>query len=126
MTQLTTTIEDTVDSHLAAYGEPNAELRAKTVKDIWAANGRLVDPPIQGEGHDGITALGDIVQAHYAGHTFRRTSAVDSHNGFARYEWELVAPDGNVAITGTDIAEVDGEGRLVRVVGFFGPVPALS
>jgi hypothetical protein len=127
MNELTvTSLEGTIDQHLAAYGEPDAELRTKTVKEIWAANGRLVDPPIQGEGHDGIAALGDVVQAHYAGHTFRRTSGVDAHNGFARYEWELLAPDGTVAITGTDVAEVDDTGRLVRVVGFFGPVPGLS
>ena len=39
---------------------------------------------------------------------------------FGLYGWALVAPDGNVAVTGTDIANVDSDGRLVKVIGFFG------
>src|SRR5436853_573059 len=94
----------TIDTHLQAYGEPDASKRADLVQRVWAAEGQLLDPPVEGTGHEGIAALGDIVQAHYAGHSFRRTSAVDAHHGFARYAWELVAPDGNVAITGLDVA----------------------
>jgi hypothetical protein len=112
----------TIDTHLAAYGEPDATKRAALVRQVWSAEGQLLDPPIEGTGHDGIAALGDIVQAHYAGHTFRRTSAVDAHHGFARYGWDLVAPDGSVAMSGIDVVQVDDDGRLVRIVGFFGPL----
>ena len=38
--------------------------------------------------------MASAVQAQFPGHTFRRTSAVDGHHGFARYEWEMLAPDG--------------------------------
>ena len=112
----------TIDTHRAAYGEPDAAKRADLVRQVWATDGQLLDPPIEGAGHDGIAALGDIVQTHYAGHTFRRTSAVDAHHGFARYSWDLVTPDGDVAISGLDVAQVDDDGRLVRIVGFFGPL----
>src|SRR5690242_8819676 len=109
-TTTTTDLATTIDAHLAAYGEPDAATRADLVRRIWSADGQLLDPPIEGAGHDGIAALGDIVQAHYAGHTFRRTSAVDTHHGFARYAWDLVAPDGSVAISGLDVAEVGDDG----------------
>jgi hypothetical protein len=118
MSDLTTTI----DTHLAAYGEPDPTKRADLVRQVWATDGQLLDPPLEGAGHDGIAALGDIVQAHYAGHTFRRTSAVDAHHGFARYSWDLVTPSGAVAISGLDVVQVDDDGRLVRIVGFFGPL----
>jgi hypothetical protein len=49
---------------------------------------------------------------------------VDEHHGYARYGWALVAPDGNPAVTGTDIATVDSDGRLVKVIGFFGELGA--
>ena len=109
-----------IDTHLEAYGTADAARRSELVASVWATDGILADPPIDGAGHDGITALGDVIQAHYAGHTFRRTTAVDSHHGVARYGWALVAPDGSVTLTGLDVAEFRNDGKLARIVGFFG------
>jgi hypothetical protein len=120
------TMTATIDAHLAAYCEPDATARAAQVAAIWAADGELTDPPIDGRGHEGIAALGDIVQAHYAGQRFQRTSAVDSHHGVARYAWALVAPDGSTTITGLDVAEFDAQGKLARVVGFFGELAPVA
>ena len=66
----------------------------------------------------------DVVLTHYAGHTFRRTTKVDAHHGYARYGWELVGPDGAVAVAGTDVARFAADGRLAQVVGFFGALDA--
>jgi len=114
----------TVDTHLAAYCEPDAERRAALVAQVWSPQGQLIDPPMEGEGLEAITGLGDVVVTHYPGHTFRRTTAVDEHHGYARYGWALVAPDGTVAVTGTDVVTVDPDGRLVKIVGFFGDLAA--
>lgn len=108
-----------IDCHLAAYCEPDPVRRAELVAEAWSAGGVLVDPPFDGAGHEGIAAMADVVLTHYAGHTFRRSTAIDAHHAFARYGWELVAPDGTVAVSGTDVAETR-DGRLVRIVGFFG------
>jgi hypothetical protein len=126
MTDLSTieTMTDVVDTHLAAYCEPDAAVRAGLVARIWSPEGRVVDPPLEGAGLDGIAALGDVVVTHYPGHTFRRTTAIDEHHGFARYGWALLDPDGATAITGTDVATFDSDGRLVQVVGFFGDLAA--
>jgi hypothetical protein len=118
-------IDEIIDAHLAAYGEPDDTRRAALVKELWAADGSLIDPPFDGTGHDAVTGLGAILQQHYAGHTFRRTTAVDAHHGVARYGWELVAPDGTAILAGTDVADIDDTGALRRVVGFFGPMAAL-
>lgn len=48
------------------------------------------------------------------------TSDVDEHNGFARYGWKIVNPDGSELLHGIDIVERAPEGRLRRVVMFFG------
>ena len=109
-----------VDGHLAAYGEPDPRRRAALIEQVWSDDGRLVDPPATGEGHDGIAALADAVQQQFAGHRFRRTTAVDSHNDVLRYGWELVAPDGTVTLSGIDVAQTDPSGRLRLVAGFFG------
>jgi hypothetical protein len=113
-------ITTVVDKHLAGYCEPDAARRAELIETAWTADGSLIDPPFDGRGRDGIAAMTDVVLTHYAGHTFRRTTEVDTHHQFGRYGWALVAPDGAVAVSGTDYIEFDDDGRLVRVVGFFG------
>jgi hypothetical protein len=118
------TLEDLVDAHLGAYCDPDAARRAATVRDVWAADGRLADPPMEATGHEAIAGLTDVVLQHYPGHVFRRTTTVDEHHGFARYGWELVAPDGDVAVAGLDVVRIDADGRLAGIVGFFGDLTA--
>jgi len=84
----------TIDTHLAAYCEPDAERRATLVAEVWNPEGELIDPPMEGQGLDAIAGLGGAVVTHYPGHTFRRTTTVDEHHGYARYGWAMVAPDG--------------------------------
>jgi len=122
----TPTLTVAVDTHLRAYCEPDPETRADLLAAVWAPTGALFDPPFEGDGVDAIAAMTDVVLTHYAGHTFRRTTDVDAHHTFGRYEWELVAPDGSVAVTGTDIVETDIDGRLTRIVGFFGPLTSVA
>ena len=119
-------LASTIDTYLDAYAEPDAARRNRLVEKVWAADGELLDPPIDGSGRAGISALADVVNTHYPAHTFHRTSGIDAHHQVARYAWELRGPDGTVAVSGVDVAEVDDHGQLVRVVGFFGDLPALE
>jgi hypothetical protein len=114
-----------IDTHLAGYCEPDPAVRRDLLASAWTADGRLVDPPLDADGVDGIAGLVDVVLQHYPDHRFRRTSAVDVHHDHARYTWELVAPDGTVAVNGLDVARVEGE-RLASVVGFFGDLQPLE
>jgi SnoaL-like domain len=119
MNDLTTT----VDTYLAAYGEPDTDRRAELIGRVWAADGQLVDPPLAAAGHDGIGDMAAAVQQQFAGHRFRRVSGIDAHHDRFRFAWELVAPDGTVAVTGVDVGELAEDGRLRRITGFFGELP---
>lgn len=119
----TTTI---VDTHLAGYAEPDPERRRTLLDQAWAPDGVLLDPPFDGAGVDAIAALTDAVLEQFPGHTFRRSTDVDQHHDRARYGWELVAADGAVSVSGTDIARFGHDGRLVEVVGFFGDLPTAA
>jgi hypothetical protein len=121
-TDPTTTLAVAIDAHLAGYCEPDAARRADLLASAWADDGTLVDPPFDGQGLEAIAGMADVLLHHYAGHTFRRTTAVDVHHTFARYGWELIGPDGAVAVDGTDFVELDAAGRIHRIVGFFGPL----
>jgi len=116
----------TVDTHLNAYCDPDPARRAEGFGAVWRVDGELLDPPLEGHGLAEITALPDMVLAQFPGHRFERTTAVDEHHGWARYGWTLVDPHGAVVLTGTDIVHLDADGRLARVVGFFGDLAPTS
>jgi hypothetical protein len=122
MNDLTTVI----DAWLEAFAEEDVERRTKLIEQAWSPEGRLVDPPLEGEGYGGLSEAADLVNTHYAGHTFRRVSGIDTHHEFVRYGWELVGPDGNPVIAGIDVGEVAPDGRLRKVTGFFGDLPSLE
>src|SRR4029077_19463557 len=114
------------DQYLASYANADRKTRARQITEVWAEDAELIDPPMTGVGHEGIGSLAETLVGQFPGHTFRRTTGIDAHHGFARYAWELVAPDGQVAVAGMDVAEVDDHGRLRRVVGFFGALAAAA
>ncbi|HEV2061062.1 MAG TPA: nuclear transport factor 2 family protein [Solirubrobacteraceae bacterium] len=113
-------VTDTIDTYLSAWNERDPERRAQLIRRAWAPDGRLIDPPLSGDGHDGISEVAGAMHEHYRGHDFRRVSAVDEHHDHLRFAWELVAPDGAVTLRGIDVGELAADGRLLRVTGFFG------
>jgi hypothetical protein len=117
-------LTSTIDTYFAAWNETGAPRRAELIEQVWAPAGRLIDPPLTGEGHQGISHMIAAAHGQFPGCKFRRVSAVDTHHDQLRVAWELVTPDGTVAVAGTDVGEIDDQGRLVRMVGFFGPIPA--
>jgi SnoaL-like domain len=119
-----TDINDTVDTWLDAWTVPDEATRRRMVRDVWAPDGTLVDPPMAAAGHDELTAVGAALQVQFPGHTFRRTTAIDAHHDLVRYGWALLAPDGSTALTGLDVAVVTADGKLQRVAGFFGELAA--
>jgi len=127
MTDLTThDLTTTVDAHLAGYTEPDRAQRLELLGSAWAPDGRLIDPPFDGTGPEGIADMVDVLLEHYPAHHFVRTTAIDSHHTFARYGWDLVDGAGTAAVSGYDFVELDDDGRLLRIVGFFGEIPETS
>ncbi|MDE2604671.1 MAG: nuclear transport factor 2 family protein [Burkholderiales bacterium] len=116
-------LEQMVDAHLAAYCEPDADRRLAAIRAIWNLEGRLVDPPIESSGHAGISDQAAALQAQFPGHRFERSTALDLHHHFVRYGWRLLDPAGRPVLAGVDFMDLDVDGRIGRVVGFFGDPP---
>ena len=115
-----------VDGYLSAWNETDPDRRASLVAKVWADDGRLIDPPLAAEGHAGISDMAAALQAQFPGHSFRRASGIDTHHEYLRFAWELVGPDGTVVLAGIDVGELAGDGRLRRITGFFGDLPAAA
>lgn len=114
-------LETLVDSHLAAYCEADAASRLDVFATVWNADGRLVDPPLESRGHQGMSEQAAALVQQFPGHRFVRTTTVDHHHEFARYGWALRSSGGDEVLQGVDFLTLDVDGRIMKIVGFFGP-----
>lgn len=119
----TRTLEEVVDTHLAAYCEPDGARRLAAIRSVWSPQGRLVDPPFEARGHENISDQAATLLAQFEGHRFERSTVVDAHHDVLRYGWRLVDSTGKAAVEGVDILDLDTDGKIARVVGFFGAQP---
>ena len=124
MTDLTTTdLPATVETYLAMWNEEDPARRAELVTTAWAADGRYADPVQEAAGHAALSEMVAAIHQQLPGHRFSRTSGIDVHHDELRFGWQLAAPDGTVAVAGVDVGAVGDDGRLLRITGFFGPLP---
>ena len=111
------------EQYIASWNETNPSARRALIDEIWAADGRYIDPLAEVTGRDQIDALIAAAQQQFPGMTFRLAGTVDAHHDQARFTWEL-GPDGTDLVVGFDVAMRDGDGRLALVLGFLDRVPS--
>jgi hypothetical protein len=63
------------------------------------------------------------MQALRPGARIIMTSDTDSHHHYVRFGWKLVGLEGETLVEGIDFGELGPDGRLQKIVGFFGPLP---
>lgn len=122
-----TRFEALVDRSIAIWNEPDDERRRDLIARTRTEDATYVDPLMRGEGHAGIAAMIEGVQARFPGFRFRRTGNVDAHNDRLRFGWELGPDDGPPLAGGVDFGRIVG-GRLQAIAGFldFAPSAAAS
>ncbi len=111
-----------LDHMLAAWNEPDPTEVRSHLEQALAPDVDFIDPSIVTHGIDEFEANVHAVQASIPGAVYARTSAVDSHHGLYRYTWQI-SRAGETVMTGFDVTEVDNNGKVTRVLGFFGPLP---
>ena len=67
-----------------------------------------------------------MVLASRPGARLEFMSGIDVHHNMVRFLWRLVRADGTCGDTSIDFGEVGPDGRLVKIVGFFGPPPCAA
>ncbi len=85
----------------------------------------FIDPSISLVGIDAFEANVHATHRRLPGGIYSRTTVVDSHNNLHRYGW-AIHRDGELVLPGFDVTETNDEGRVVRVLGFFGPLRDLE
>jgi hypothetical protein len=112
-----------VERYARAWIEPDPAARRALLERCWAEDGVYCDPLGRATGREELADHIGAFQAERPGARIAVVSGVDEHDGYVRFGWRMSAPDGSVALEGTDFGELDGDGALRRIVGFFGPLP---
>ena len=118
-------IADVVTQYMAAWNEPDATTRDALLEQCWSDGGVYLDPRASLTGWDALARHIGAMQASRPGARLEFMSGIDVHHNLVRFLWRLVRADGSCGDTSIDFGEVGPDGRLVRIVGFFGPAPAL-
>jgi hypothetical protein len=109
-----------VDAYCAAWNEGDDAKRRALLESSWADKGTYTDPTAHVEGRDALDAHIAGFTERMPGHRIDPTSWVDEHHGWFRFSWKIVGPDGATVLEGFDVGEQAADGRIARIVGFFG------
>lgn len=114
---------EVVAAYGATWNEPDPARRLHLLESSWADDGTYVDPTAEVTGREALVAhIGGFRQT-FPGATIETTSDVEEHHGWVRFAWALVDASGTPVMDGFDVGQLAGDGRLQRIVGFFGPFP---
>jgi hypothetical protein len=114
---------ETVRAYEGAWNEDDKARRNELLERSMVESAILVSPLGEHVGLEAVAAAVARFRRRSPGVRFVITSGVDAHHGLMRFRWEVVEPDGSVVAKGLDFAEQAQDGRLSRVVSFFGRVP---
>jgi hypothetical protein len=113
---------ESLDHMLAAWNETEPDQVRGHLQKALSPKVEFIDPSVVAMGLDEFEANVHEVHARLPGAQYLRVSGVDSHHDLHRYAWEI-RRDGELVLPGFDVTQVDDEGRVLRVLGFFGPLP---
>jgi hypothetical protein len=116
-------IQDIVDAYGAAWNEPDEDERRRLLEQAWADDGVLVDPERTIVGRDALVELIGTFQEQQPWARMEFTSKPEEQRGSLRITWALVR-DGTAVEEGVDFGELAEDGRLRKIVTFFGLQPS--
>jgi hypothetical protein len=116
-------LAELVAMYTEAWAADEAE-RRRLLEVAWHEDGVYSDPVGRAAGREALVSHIAGFQEQFPGHRIVMTSGVDEHDdGRFRFGWALNDADGNIVMDGVDFGEVADDGRIVRLTGFFDPLP---
>ena len=116
-----TKVPESLDHMLAAWNEADPTQVRGHLEAALSPDVQFVDPAVDIVGIDAFEANVHEVRARIPGAVYSRASDVDEHHGYFRYHWAIHA-EGSLLLEGFDVTELDDDGCVRKVIGFFGPL----
>ena len=107
------------------FGERDPTRRMRAIAELYADDATLYEPPDSSA--TGHAAINQAVEALLASlppnFVFTSIGPAVGHHGMGRLRWQSGPPNGPVAVTGTDVAQIEG-GRIQTLHVFLDPTGA--
>lgn len=120
------TTKEILDAYGQAWNEQDEAKRRKLLEFCWADDGSFTDPQSKIQGRDALVAHIAAFHEQFAGAKIVPTSDPDEHHGRVRFTWRIDGKDGAKMMDGIDFAVLADDGRLARIIGFFGDPPPVT
>src|SRR6188508_3766311 len=92
------------------FGERDPTRRMRAIAELYADDATLYEPPDSSA--TGHAAINQAVEALLASlppnFVFTSIGPAVGHHGMGRLRWQSGPPDGPAAVTGTDVAQIEG------------------
>lgn len=115
-----------VNAYIDAWNEGDEDRRRHLLTETMEEGAVYCDPTTRTGGHADLSAHISTLLDRYPGRRVVRTSDVDVHHDVCRFHWRLIKADGTQLPESVDFVEFGADGRLRRVVGFFGALDPVN
>lgn len=110
---------DGIGAYGEAWREPDEEQRRRLLERAWAPDAVYCDPLDHVVGREALVAHIGAFQQSMAGGRVDVTSEAVRHHDSAHFTWAITDAAGNTVLTGFDVVQLDEQGRITRLTGFF-------
>jgi len=123
-------LDEVMVAYIEAWNTPEERTRRNLLDRCWADDGTYTDPISEVRGKEALVAhigrfLSEGPSGRGPGYRIPIGSGVEQHHGMIRFSWVLLDPESTTVFEGLDVGELTADGRLKRIVGFFGPPPPI-
>lgn len=110
---------DGIGAYGEAWLEPDEQRRRALIERAWAQDAVYCDPLALVQGREALVRHIGETQAGLAGGRIAITAEADRHHDSAHFPWAAEDAAGTAVMTGFDVVQLDADGRITRLTGFF-------
>jgi hypothetical protein len=116
------TERELIARYLESWNELDPARRRKLIDELWAEDGRYIDPDDDATGRDAIAGVLTAAREKLGTLVFTLGEVIGVHHSLVLFTWQArPSAQAEPVAAGYDVAEF-AAGRLERVCGFFVPV----
>lgn len=115
---------DSIKLYKKAWNTHDATTRKELLASSCTEGATYTDPTFHSDSRVELSDhIGDYLGSAEPGQlNIVVVSAVDFHHNSFRFLWEAQDAEGSTIATGVDFGEFDSDGKITKIVGFFGPI----
>lgn len=113
-------MDPVIASYDRAWNASTADERRRLLEQCVTDDCELIEPRGRFAGRQAIADRINGFSERFPGARVDITTNVDEHHGVARYGWRIVDADGKPLLEGIDVVERGADGKLGKIVMFFG------